>query len=173
MSQPLLVIGVDPGETVGLCALSHLGTTPLGEIHMRPVQCGPETAREVVGMWLDAWAPLPAILAVERWVNGPRAARSRTPAAGRVTRALIAELFYVQRSPENDERVGWACRSASTVKRWANNERLKAAGLLDHALKVGRHAGDATRHALYTAVHDAGLPDPLSKHARGQRERAL
>jgi hypothetical protein len=50
------------------------------------------------------------------------------------------------------------------VKPWATDERLEAAGLLD-LTKGMRHARDAARHALFTAVKDGGVPDPLSKHA--------
>jgi hypothetical protein len=51
------------------------------------------------------------------------------------------------------------------VKPWATDERLAAAGLLDPT-KGMRHARDAARHALFCAVRDFGLPDPLSAKAR-------
>ena len=53
-------------------------------------------------------------------------------------------------------------RTAGEVKPWATDKRLHTAGLLD--LTAGmRHARDAARHALYSAVRDYGLPDPLSR----------
>jgi hypothetical protein len=51
------------------------------------------------------------------------------------------------------------------VKPWATDKRLTAAGLLAMTAKMA-DARDACRHALYTAVHDAGIPDPLSAAGR-------
>jgi hypothetical protein len=50
------------------------------------------------------------------------------------------------------------------VKPWAVDKRLHAAGLLDMTAGM-RHARDAARHALFCAVKDYGLPDPLSSKA--------
>jgi hypothetical protein len=55
-------------------------------------------------------------------------------------------------------------RPVADVKRWAGDERLKRAGLLDIVSPAAmRHAKSAAWHALYCAVHDCGLPDPLSR----------
>jgi hypothetical protein len=55
-------------------------------------------------------------------------------------------------------------RNASLVKTWATDKRLAAAGLLD-ATKGMQHARDASRHALYAAVHTGMARDPLSTKA--------
>jgi hypothetical protein len=59
---------------------------------------------------------------------------------------------------------GSYARSAADVKPWATDTRLQAAGLLD-LTKGMRHARDAARHALFCAVCDFGLTDPLSRKA--------
>lgn len=55
-------------------------------------------------------------------------------------------------------------RPAGTVKPWATDKRLKAAGLLE-AAGSSPHIKDAGRHLLFSACQ-AGLPDPLSTIAR-------
>ena len=42
---------------------------------------------------------------------------------------------------------------------------MAAAGLLEPTKQL-RHARDAARHALFAAVADCGIPDPLSRKAR-------
>lgn len=56
-------------------------------------------------------------------------------------------------------------RPAGTVKPWATDKRLEAAGLLRLA-GTSPHIRDAGRHMLFSACQ-AGLPDPLSAIARG------
>lgn len=55
-------------------------------------------------------------------------------------------------------------RPAGTVKPWATDRRLEAAGLLKLA-GSSPHIRDAGRHLLFSACQ-AGLPDPLSAIAR-------
>lgn len=64
-------------------------------------------------------------------------------------------------------RYGVPClaRPAGTVKPWATDKRLAAAGLLKLA-GSSPHIRDAGRHMLFSACQ-AGLPDPLSAIARG------
>lgn len=57
-----------------------------------------------------------------------------------------------------------AARPAGTVKPWATDKRLEAAGLLKLA-GTSPHIRDAGRHMLFGACQ-AGLPDPLSAIAR-------
>lgn len=57
-----------------------------------------------------------------------------------------------------------AARPAGTVKPWATDKRLEAAGLLKLA-GSSPHIRDAGRHMLFGACQ-AGLPDPLSAIAR-------
>lgn len=155
----VFVIGVDPGQTTGVCVLDDFG------VYRDLLQCSPGLVLPVVRGLLDGHNPAPsgAVLAVERFVVGRRAARSSTPAAGALTRELVVALTELGRSL--GLRV--ALRSAAEVKPWATNARLDAAGLL--ALGKGMpHALDGGRHALFAAVADCGLPDPLSSRNRSR-----
>lgn len=50
-------------------------------------------------------------------------------------------------------------RKAADVKVWADDRKLRAAGILRPP--ENRHGNDASRQALFAAVHDAYLPNPL------------
>lgn len=151
LSRPA-VIGVDPGMTTGIALLELTGDARALSVEL--VQCTPDIVRNIVRSFSCGQVLL---LAVEKFVVGPRATRSSTPAAGRITRELIVELADLDR--ELDCRV--VLRSAAEVKPWATDARLKATGL---SLPKGMpHALDALRHALFAAVADCGIPDPLSR----------
>lgn len=143
------VIGVDPGLTTGVARLD-LDAWRVPSL----AQVTPELVLDVVEMLLGAQDPADVLLAVEAFVVGPRAARSSTPAGGRTARELIAALHALP--------VRAIGRTAAAVKPWATDRRLEKAGLL---VKGMPHAADAGRHALYAAVNDGGLPDPLSRKA--------
>ncbi|TDB80191.1 hypothetical protein E1091_19330 [Micromonospora fluostatini] len=101
------------------------------------------------------------VVAYERFVVGRRAGQSSSAAAGERTRTMVGEVEAWARGAQ------WRrvyARSAAEVKPWATDLRLAAAGLLD-LTKGMRHARDAARHALYCAVRDLGLADPLSRRA--------
>jgi hypothetical protein len=157
-----LVIGIDPGPAPGIVALHDTTTTtrrPVASV----IQCDYVSCVLFVSALLstvdtDAAGRLP-ILAVEQFVVGPRAARSRTPAAGVATRDLIGAL----RREFADVAV--QLRPAARVKPWATDARLAAAGLLD-VTRGMPHARDAARHALYAAVRNRLMPDPLSRKVR-------
>ena len=139
------VIGIDPGPIPGIVLLEvvagRLVTT--------------EAAQCTAGILWDVVRAIDAdLLAVERYVVGRRAGRSATSSAGQITRDQVGALQRLY----PDARL----RNAGQVKPWATDTRLEAAGLLE-LCKGMRHARDAGRHALYAAVHDGGLTDPLSK----------
>jgi len=143
-------IGVDPGPTPGIVALD------LEERRVRKVcviQCS-ASALDLVLWALLCDASGPCVLQVERFVT-----RGRANAAQSLTRDQVGEVLNQARRHMDATVVQ---RSASQVKPWATDERLKEAGLLE-ACKGMRHARDAARHALFAAVHDGALPDPLSK----------
>lgn len=146
-------IGIDPGPMPGLFVI----WTGAGRIESTDViQCSrailPTIARSLILSPGRA-----AVVQVERFVVGRKSMRSG--AAGRVTAELIGELVGI--CSEAPTAVYREC-TASQVKAWATDTRLEAAGVLE-VCKGMRHARDAARHALFAAVHDGGLPDPLSK----------
>jgi hypothetical protein len=158
-----IVLGVDPGPTPGIVRLllnEGARYRIITDWTVEVVQC---TAGALVPV-LNALADVPestADLTYEAFVVGYRASRSRTASAGKATRDMTRDL------------AGWAAHHdipshtyrATDVKPWATDERLDAAGLLEPT-KGMRHARDAARHALFTAVRAYGLPDPLSRKGR-------
>jgi hypothetical protein len=75
-----------------------------------------------------------------------------------VTRGAIPVLA----SLAAEHGVKLAVRHSSQVMPWTTDKRLRAAGL--YAATTGkRHSRAAGRHCLFAAVHDGGLPDPLSR----------
>lgn len=157
-------IGIDPGPVPGLVMLTRRGHR--FEVHV--VQCSADVAPSMLWGLLDqcryVQGSAPAIVQIERFVVGRRAARSRSAHAGATTRDLVGRL---EREAEGQKNVRVVLRSAAEVKPWATDSRLKAvqvngSNLLDQVSAVGRHARDAARHALFCAVKDGGVPDPLS-----------
>jgi hypothetical protein len=168
MTARLLVVGADPGQTTGLCALLYENHLLVRWFVLQT------TASSVGGLTRGLLSPSvilapdsrrsgatectvhATVLAIERFVVGQRAARSQHAAAGRTTRELVEELRHVGATA--GARV--VLRSAADVKPWATNGRLRAAGLLSHLTGLP-HAADACRHGLFAAVNDCGVPDPL------------
>jgi hypothetical protein len=150
-----VIIGVDPGLTTGVFAIEYGddGKRTYGPIAVQVH--GSEGVVPIVNLLLARRAAEP-LLAVEQFVVGGRASRSSSAHAGRITRALIAEL--------GELGAPVFTRNASLVKTWATDKRLEAAGLLP-CTKGMNHARDAGRHALYAAVHCGYTHDPLSRTA--------
>jgi len=149
----LIVVGVDPGPMPGICMLRYWPSMvrPTSAVY----QCNHPAAVDLVEHLL-----LPGdrrVLAIERFVSGPRSSRLNSPAAAQITRELIAALTSL--------RAVLACevvlRSAAEVKPWASETRLDACGLIETTRGMP-HARDAARHALHAAVWAAGQVDPLS-----------
>lgn len=152
------IVGIDPGPIPGIVRLD----LDAGKIrYAEAVQSTWPIAATLVKALLDedrSHYPL-AIVAVERFVVGRGSMKSA--AAGRITRDLVGQL---QRVVLGRDGARYVERTAAEVKAWASDDRLAHAGLLEPT-KGMRHARDAARHALFAAVKDGGLPDPLSKRA--------
>lgn len=157
----MYVIGIDPGPVPGVVRLHLNNGIPSSLVDVQVLQVTP-------GVLIDVLEALTqsdlAAIALERFVVGRRAARSSTPSAGAATRSMVGEVEGWFRNVNGRDLI-MHTRSAADVKPWATDERLDAAGLLD-LTKGMRHARDAGRHALYCAVRDYGLPDPLSRRGR-------
>lgn len=152
------VIGGDPGATTGLARLDLDGFRDPKLIQVTDAALVLAALDDLLG----AQAPDEVLFAIEQFVVGRRAGRSSTPKAGRTTRDLIGamQLWALERG------IRVVLRSASEVKPWATDTRLRAAGLY---VKGATHARDAGRHCLYAAVQDCRYPDPLSARARSPR----
>lgn len=155
-----VVLGVDPGPTPGIVRLVVWPAEAATHLRADVVQCSASALEPVLNGLAD-YPESSVALAYEAFVVGHRAARSRTAGAGKATRDMtrdLAEWAQHHDIPSHTYR-------ATDVKPWAADERLEAAGLLEPT-KGMRHARDAGRHALFTAVKHYGLPDPLSARAR-------
>lgn len=159
------VIGVDPGPTTGMVLLRFHTDRPFGVAHV--VQCNHGVAPALFEALLRIDPATPTIVGIERFVVGRKSMRSG--AHGEITRDLIGtmqEIWEEHDSTKNGRLGGrWFVRSASQVKTWATDARLDAIGLLDNTKGMG-HARDGGRHALFAAVHDGKIPDPLSKRSQ-------
>jgi hypothetical protein len=161
----MYVIGVDPGPIPGIVRLRL------------DVDHGPTRLLEAEALQVTPRLILPTLnmlgqddrcaIAVEQFVVGRRAAQSSTPAAGAITRAMIGAITgWAMTNEPGTWRRELFMRAAADVKPWATDKRLAAAGLL--GLTPGmRHARDAARHAVFCAVRDYGLRDPLSRGGGG------
>jgi len=138
-----VILGADPGLTTGLAVLDLERRT------FELAQLSPLLVMPLIDALLDQHDVV--AIACERFVVGPRAARSATPRGGQVARELEAQIGAL---PIKTIR-----RRATDVKPWATAERLTAAGVV---VRKVPDAKDAARHALFAAVHDFGFPDPLS-----------
>ena len=153
-------VGIDPGPVPGIVLIDlPVAATPRLEV----IQCSRGVAPVVLRALVESLNPTatPPLIQIERFVVGRRAGRSGTAKAGEQTRDLIGQLIA---SVPGLPAESWRARAAGEVKPWATDERLEAAGLLE-ATKGMRHARDAARHALFVAVKDGGVPDPLSRKA--------
>lgn len=152
------VIGIDPGPVIGIVRLRlEPRPDPMNGTRLGGVEALQVTPGLLVDV-LDAIAAEYTAVAVERFVVGPRAARSRMPAAGAAARDVIARIEnWAER-----HYIDVHARSAADVKPWASDLQLRRAGLWTVGMP---HARDAARHALFCAVKDFGLPNPLSTRA--------
>lgn len=153
--ESTMVVAVDPGPIPGVVMLRQ-GRTAV-------FQCDPDSViwlvRELV---TGGQVVARRVLAVERFVVGMRTARTSMPKAGQITRDMIGALTELGRTLPG---VTVVQRCAADVMPWATDKRLSAAGLLD-LTKGMPHARAAARHALFSAVRDGDLPDPLSTKVR-------
>lgn len=148
----LRAIGIDPGMTTGMAVA---GWNDGKRTWAHVAQCDAGLAPDLLHLLLARFSPRAG--GIEAFIPGAHSGRRE----GTATRLLVAELARI--AAQGD--VALAARSAGNVKPWATDARLKAAGLL--ALAPGMpHARDACRHLLFSACHDGGLPDPLSRAAQ-------
>jgi hypothetical protein len=150
------VIGVDPGPTTGISILDYMYDTLSvwtvlqvdGDSAQGVLEAIMRRRTETLGN-----AVVKRYAQVEPFVTG-QSAGTRGPKADytRQEAFKLVELLQLW---------GYAVklRKAADVKTWATDKRLEKARILRPP--ENRHGNDASRHALYTAVHDAYLPDPL------------
>lgn len=153
----ILAIGNDPGPKAGLVGLLYADGRRVG---LKVAQVSPNLLTDVLGVLIDWGVEVKAevYVGVERFVHSNKGGGG---AAGKLTREQVgAVLEYCA-----FRRVYCSERSAVTVKAWATDKRLEKVQLIRPTAGMP-HARDGARHALYTAVHDGNIPDPLSRRAQ-------
>lgn len=166
-------IGLDPGETTGICLLDYengrlTGTTVL-QVDAASAVGVLQAVLTVHYIDCNATMSYPGrtfgrrIASVEAWTEGAPAAGRGRPA--KVTRQLVMALA------EMCEMAGYRVkiRKPADVKPWASDRRLVAAGIAgsEQALHGKLRDGwDAARHALYGAWEAGAVADPLRRDAR-------
>jgi hypothetical protein len=149
---------MDPGPTPGIVRLTYSDDRDLLMVDV--VQCSAHTALDLLEVLLRVPAGTEVYFQGEKFVVGKGSYRTGSPGAR--TRDMVGSAVTMVQS-------GRLCvvtlRSASQAKQWATDKRLDAAGLLGE-VKGMQHAKDAARHALYTAVAEGKVPDPLSRKAK-------
>lgn len=152
-------IGIDPGPTPGLVGLLFSDSKL---IKTDVIQCSGSMVGHAFEMLLKGYKDVPGIevyLQVEKFVISRGS--YRTGSAGARTRDMVGDIAaYALRLGIHVTQ-----RSASVTKDWATDTKLRAAGLYDATAGMS-HARDAARHAMYTAVHEGNIPNPLSKRAQ-------
>ena len=153
------VLGIDIGDTTGML-LPTWDRAIRKALEVRAFQCDRATSPLLLAWILAEYGTLIAGGGIEAFVSGPRSLRLAGTRADPI-RAQHAELTGIAEAAG----VRLVSRPATEVKNWAtlrDDARLKAAGL--HEVTAGQpHARSGAWHALYAAVHDRGLPDPLSR----------
>lgn len=156
--QVVSVIGVDPGGIVGISCLDYIGPDLAGFL---PLQTNAASAIAVLegilrSFYSDPEVIIMRIAQIEPFITGRSAGTRGEPAE--VTRQLVFQLT------ETLQLYGYKVltRKAADIKPWATNKRLERAGILCTPTSDMPHANDASRHALYAAVHDIYRKDPLA-----------
>lgn len=165
--RPLSVIGVDPGPIPGVVLLELEPMADGLSCWLRETfafQCSGNAAPDLVrSLLLESNA---ALVQVETYVVSPKSGRLASAKESAMTRDMVGAIQQLVEDHHRGDISGqtgtFVQRSAGQVKPWATEGRLARARLLEPT-KGMRHAKDAAKHALFAAVHDGGLPDPLSK----------
>lgn len=164
----LRVIGVDPGPIPGIVVLDLDAMADGSGRWLRErfaYQCTANAAAYLLEALLLEHGDA-ALVQVETYVVGNKSGRLSHAGESANTRDLVGAVQQVvsnfHRGPISGQTGVFVQRAAGEVKPWATDDRLARAGLLEPT-KGMRHARDAARHALFAAVRDGGLPDPLSK----------
>lgn len=149
-----IAIGIDPGVTSGICVLEYdMNRSLVTPILMQVNEAG---FTPILNFLLSSRQG--AVVAIEKFVTGNSAGTKGKNAD--VTR----ELVTVANTLGELAHCHTVIRQASDVKLWASDKRLQKAGILTDSNRTSvRHSLDAGRHALYAAVADLHMPDPLAR----------
>ena len=167
-ADPVITLGIDTGDTAGF-GLAAWEDGQRRAVLARAWQCDRDSAVLLLGWILRDFVLTPvAAVQVAAFDDRPKS-RGLHGTSPSLIRRQVTELERVCVLSGVPVHV----RTASQVKTWAADARLTAAGLyaFTAGASMSKHARDAARHALFCAVHDCAVPDPLSR-ARTAAARA-
>lgn len=171
------ILGVDPGTTTGFAFM--VGARPISSSGIQGWRCPWVPAFQEAGEWAnhhemwnwlsdwEAWTAspnTPLLVGAEAFIAGSNQRH------GKGQKSLRDPLTMLQALQERMDvmvtagrEVSAVRRSASTVKRWASDQRLRKAWPYSLRHEVhGPHARDALRHGLYAAVTTGYGCDPFA-----------
>lgn len=157
-SGAVVILGGDPGDTTGYL-LGAWGRDSGKVIAAQAYSCDIGAAPHLLSMLLQAFPGLVDALALEAFDTRQRGARL----AGTNPTAIREVIETLRGIAVRNGITHVAARPPGHVKPWAQaGTRFEASGLSKITSKMA-DAKDAGKHALFCAVHDFGIPDPLSK----------
>jgi hypothetical protein len=151
------IIGVDPGPTTGIAILHWSPAARDGDkpgVIWRGYQCDADSASGLLVMMLnleDVWHAGE----IEHFVHGNL---PNSPTTVRLENELAEAA--------EDCGLKLARCPMATVKPWASDKRMTAAGAWATIPAKMVDARAASRHCLYRAVNGGGVPDPLSRKGK-------
>lgn len=158
----IVVVGIDPGPRPGVFALRY---SPPEEHDVRRRTAAPvlfECNADAMILLLRAILPSDVrliIISYEIYVVGNRSSKVKASGDNATTVRMCGQIQGLNYA---DSRIAIKRHPAAQVMPWASLERLERAGI-EGLTKGMPHVRSAAKHALYAAVHDAGVIDPLSK----------
>lgn len=149
------IIGVDPGPCTGIAILHWDSTAAAGAYTWHGYQCDAGSARSLLEMLLNQWDGEWTAGEIEHFVHGNL---PNSPTTVRLENELAETA--------EDCGLKLARCPMATVKPWATDKRMTAAGAWATIPAKMVDARAASRHCLYRAVNGGGVPDPLSRKGK-------
>jgi hypothetical protein len=162
----ITVIGIDPGHTAGL-VLAGWERSAKKVSHVHAYQCDGGSLLGLARMIVSDFPVRITAAAIEAFDDRP-GRRKLANANPRQIRAQVTALTLLLQ----EHGIPAYVRQVSDVKSWIEVEkdngeaRLAAAGIWDLVSPAAMiHARSASWHAVFCAVKQCGIPDPLSRKA--------
>lgn len=137
----VIVVGIDPGETTGLCAFSGDELVAVDQIPTRTASKGALAILRWIEDVLERTGASEVTIALEAYRIYAHKLKTHSGSSVHTLR-LIGALEYVT------DRAGWRCvqKMAGDVKGFFTDQKLRRWGFLQ---RRKRHANDAIRHACH------------------------
>lgn len=153
--QVVSVIGVDPGVTTGISFIDYIDKRIAGTMQLQVDHASAVALLELIlGRWYNS------NVIVQRWAQVEPFKTGQSAGAKGDAAEITRQQAFILGETLQVHGYHTELRKKGDIDTWGSNKRLEKAGII-RQLDGMRHANDASRHALYCAVHDAHMPDPL------------